>query len=236
MGWLFDQMARHIVSEDARIMILKDGPYVVTGSVPLSEKIITPGDGHLVYKEGKELPQSDTYALCRCGKSLNPPFCDGAHIAAGFDGTETADRAAYNDRAEIFEGPELDLYDDNRCAFARFCHEKHGDVWGLTDMSDNPLLKEEAISASTNCPAGRLVHRDKETGEIIEPRFEPGIEVLQDPERKVSAPLYVKGGIPVESSDGFEYEVRNRVALCRCGSSRNKPFCDAMHVSVGFKD
>ena len=38
------------------------------------------------------------------------------------------------------------------------------------------------------------------------------------------------------SWDGVEYELRNRYALCRCGASRNKPFCDAMHVTVGFED
>ena len=36
--------------------------------------------------------------------------------------------------------------------------------------------------------------------------------------------------------DGSTYELRNRYALCRCGASRNKPFCDAMHVSIGFSD
>ena len=36
--------------------------------------------------------------------------------------------------------------------------------------------------------------------------------------------------------DGTEYELRNRYALCRCGASRNKPFCDAMHVTVGYED
>lgn len=37
-------------------------------------------------------------------------------------------------------------------------------------------------------------------------------------------------------ADGFRYEVRNRVILCRCGASRNKPFCDGTHAPVKFKD
>lgn len=49
-------------------------------------------------------------------------------------------------------------------------------------------------------------------------------------------PLWVRGGIPVESSDGATYEVRNRVTLCRCGRSSNKPFCDGTHKGVGFRD
>ena len=46
--------------------------------------------------------------------------------------------------------------------------------------------------------------------------------------------MFVHGRIALEAADGTEYERRNRYALCRCGVSRNKPFCDAMHVNVGF--
>jgi hypothetical protein len=42
--------------------------------------------------------------------------------------------------------------------------------------------------------------------------------------------LWVRGGIPVVSADGKPYTVRNRLTLCRCGKSRNKPFCDGSHV------
>ena len=64
--------------KDPQIRIVKDGPYIVTGNVPLYEKIITPqGDKSYVYEDGQELPQSETYTLCRCGQSKNPPFCDG---------------------------------------------------------------------------------------------------------------------------------------------------------------
>jgi CDGSH-type Zn-finger protein len=42
--------------------------------------------------------------------------------------------------------------------------------------------------------------------------------------------------VQVIGADGFAYEVRNRVTLCRCGASRNKPFCDGSHASIGFSD
>jgi hypothetical protein len=125
--------------------------------------------------------------------------------------------------------------DDNRCAFARFCHREDGNVWALTDRSDNPNLREEAIIAASECPAGRLVALGRD-GDPIEPEYTPSITILQDSANGVSAPIFVKGNIPIESSDGFTYEVRNRVALCRCGKSGNKPFCDATHVSIHYRD
>ena len=51
-----------------------------------------------------------------------------------------------------------------------------------------------------------------------------------------NGPYWVRGGIPIESADGSTYEVRARMALCRCGHSRNKPFCDGSHVAARFKD
>jgi CDGSH-type Zn-finger protein len=80
------------------------------------------------------------------------------------------------------------------------------------------------------------VIQDKKTGEVLEPNFELCISMIEDPQKKVSGPLWVKGAIPIESSDGFEYEKRNRCTLCRCGKSSNKPFCDRTHISIGFND
>jgi CDGSH-type Zn-finger protein len=225
------------MTTEKKITILKHGPYLVEGAVPLDEKVMISEGHHRVYQQGRTFNTEESYALCRCGQSENPPFCDGSHVDAGFDGTETADTTSFNERVELFEGPTLDLFDDNRCAFARFCHQDDGDVWTLTEESDDPKLRKEAIQASTDCPAGRLVHHDKENNyQEIEPELEPSISILQDPERQVSAPLYVKGGIPLVSAEGFTYEQRNRYALCRCGASRNKPFCDASHVSAGYVD
>lgn len=221
--------------QECKIKIVKNGPYIVTGNVPLSEKVITSKGKGYEYKEGRLFPQAEDYALCRCGKTKNPPFCDGSHELAGFDGTETASRATYLERASVQVGPDLDLLDDERCAFARFCHREDGNVWDLTEKSDNPNYREEAIQAASDCPAGRLVAMDKE-GNLIEPEYEPSIEILQDPERRVSGPIFVKGNIPIESSKGFTYEVRNRVTLCRCGKSSIRPYCDATHVSIGYSD
>lgn len=218
------------------ITIVEDGPYVVKGSVPLVEEVITPVGGHREYRLRRTFPPTQTYALCRCGQTKTPPFCDGSHVSAGFDGTETASREPFEERADVYPGPDVTLFDDNRCAFARFCHREDGDVWTLTELSGDERLEEEAVKASSDCPAGRLVHYDTTTGEEYEPELQPAISLLEDPEQGVSGPLYVRGGIPLVSADGSHYELRNRYALCRCGASLNKPFCDAMHVSIGFSD
>lgn len=218
-----------------RIRIIKGGPYRVTGGVPLSEKIITPKGRGYVYKEGRALPQSEEYSLCRCGCSKNAPFCDGSHVKAHFAGTETAPKDTYMDRAEHIDGPGIDLLDDDRCAYARFCHREKGNVWQLARNSDNEENREEAIEAACDCPTGRLVAVDKD-GNRIEREYEPSIEILQDPQEGVSAGISVKGKIPIESSDGELYETRNRAVLCRCGRSRNMPYCDASHVPSGFSD
>lgn len=215
------------------IKIIKDGPFVVSGNVELTEKIIESHDNDYKMKDARKFNTGENYLLCRCGKSKNMPFCDGAHTHEHFKGTETASRLPYLDRARIFKGPSLILADDDRCAFARFCHTTKGDAWQLI-MSDAPEAREYAIKAATECPAGRLTVYDAQTKELIEPYLEPSISIIQDPQRGVSGPIWVKGNIPIESSNGEVYEIRNRVTLCRCGKSRNKPFCDAMHVSIGF--
>ena len=221
--------------KDYRIKILKNGPYLVSGSIPLSEKIIVFRDEENKYIDGNQLPQSEEYALCRCGKSKDAPFCDGTHVKMCFDGTETAQKDTFESRSELIEGPGIDLLDDNRCAFARFCHRKRGDVWRLVENSFNEENIQEAIRGASDCPTGRLVARDKQ-GNEIEPEYEPSIDIIQDYQMSVSGGIFVKGKIPIESSDGSAYEVRNRVVLCRCGKSKNKPFCDATHLLVDFVD
>ena len=221
---------------EMKITIEKDGAYIVTGGVPISEQIIVPRGRGYVLREGRSLPQAETYRLCRCGRSKNQPFCDDAHEGCEFDRAETASKRPYNERIySKLEGPDLDLLDDRRCAFLRFCHRNSGNVWTLTRSSDDPELRDEAILAAYECPAGRLTATDKDGRPYDEPHA-PSIEILQDPERGVSGPIYVKGGVPIESSDGSTYPAQNRVTLCRCGASSNKPFCDAAHVTIGFSD
>jgi CDGSH-type Zn-finger protein len=50
-----------------------------------------------------------------------------------------------------------------------------------------------------------------------------------------NAMLILKGPMQIESEDGQYRTQRNKAALCRCGQSQNKPFCDASHKACGFK-
>lgn len=220
-------------NQDVKIKITEAGPYLVSGHVPLYEKIIVPKGREYEFENGRELPQAEAYALCRCGHSKNAPFCDGSHETCGFVGKETASRDRFHERAELLEGPGIDLMDDNRCAYARFCHRKHGNVWELTEDSINAENIKEAIKAASDCPAGRLVAREK-NGNLIEPSYGPEIDIIQDPQQGVSSGIFIKGNIPVVAADGFCYETRNRAMLCRCGGSRNLPYCDASHIPIKF--
>lgn len=225
------------MAEAASITIVKDGPYIVKGGVPLGEDALvaaTEGD-HMQYNRVRDYEVGGEYHLCRCGASAHKPFCDGAHEAAGFDGAETASRAPFDERADVYEGDALRLLDDNRCAFARLCHRREGDVWQLTEKGGSELA-QEAVAASWHCPTGRLEHHDRATGEVCEQTFEPSLVILQDTQKHASGPIFVRGGIPLVGADGHEYERRNRYALCRCGSSTDKPFCDAKHVIWEFND
>ena len=227
-----------------KITITLNGPYLVQGAMPLAHQhIVTNAKGESIsWREGQalEAPAPGRYALCRCGQSGTKPFCDGAHQRNGFDGTEMASREPYDVQAEHIEGPTLVLDDAKAlCAFARFCDPK-GQVWHLVLESDQPAASRLVAQQAGDCPGGRLRVRPRAQaqsgGPAVEPHFEPSIGLVQDTAKGVSGPLWVRGGIEVLGGDGRAYEIRNRLALCRCGASGNKPFCDGSHVSSGFND
>ena len=217
----------------ARIDVTRDGPYAVSGGVPLSEQLIVTNEQgeSLEYADGKKYPAQERYTLCRCGQSGHKPFCDDAHGKVKFDGTETAGRQPYIEQAETIEGPARSLTDaKDLCAYARFC-DPQGGVWRLVGQTDKPAARRLVDHEAGHCPSGRLVAWDKKTGKPIEPQFEPSLGLIEDTAKRVSGPIWVRGGIPVISADGKACEVRNRVTLCRCGRSRNKPYCDGAHTA-----
>ncbi len=214
-----------------KIKIIKGGPYIVSGGVPLLKQIIdTDDEGHSYqWRMETEYPLKETYSLCRCGQSKNKPYCDGAHSKVGFDGTETATRESYMDEAVETEGPELILTDVwLLCDHSRFC-QRAGGIRELIAKSDDHEARKMAIDQGHHCPSGRLIVWDKKTGRALEPEFKMSIVMIRDPQKNCEGPIWVRGGILIESYDGTAYEVRNRVTLCQCGKSENKPFCDGSH-------
>ena len=221
-----------------RIKIMENGPYLVTEGIPVhQDKIIADDEGNSAeWEAGKSYDTSSHtnnghFALCRCGRSKNKPFCDGNHVKHNFSNNETADRTPYLDAARVYEGETIDLLDRvNLCAVARYC-DRYDDVWHMTIGSGDkhPDYEAKAIDEACKCPSGRLTAR--KNGQEIEPELDIEIGVIEDLPQDKKGPLWAKGGIVIEGADNCEYEVRNRVTLCRCGESQNMPFCDASHMN-----
>jgi CDGSH-type Zn-finger protein len=178
----------------------------------------------------REIPvTSNPTRLCRCGHSANKPFCDRSHARVGFDGTEVADRRPYAETARVVQHEDTAIADHRPFCFqAGFCGTRTTNVWQLLTQSADSEPRELMRDMIWRCPSGRLVY--VESGEALEPDLEPSIAVLP------GGPLWVRGGIPIESADGQPWEQRNRATVCRCGQSNNKPFCDGTHASVHFDE
>jgi CDGSH-type Zn-finger protein len=217
--------------EGCNIRVTKNGPYLVSGRIPLMDMTIqcdsqgTPAK----WVFGSKLNIPEIYSLCRCGQSSNKPFCDGTHIKINFDGTETSDNEPFDKMAKVIDSPELKLKDaEILCSSARFCH-RGGDIWDVIKRSDESKARQNVIENSCDCPSGRLVIVDKKTGTTIEPVLDKSIGAIEDPAIGSDGPFWVRGGISIYSENEKLYELRNRVTLCRCGKSKNKPFCDSSH-------
>lgn len=221
------------MEDGIRIEIEPNGPYVVYGDVPLREMspVHTFNGEPIAWHTLREVsPAPGRLELCRCGRSSTKPFCDNSHEGSNFDGTETADRASYEEQASVQRVGEHAIADAGAfCVSAGFCGTRTTDVWKLLGQSADPQKYELMRDMVWRCPSGRLVVEDG-AGQHLEPALPQEIAVLP------GGPLWIRGGIPVVSADGTQWEIRNRVTLCRCGGSRNKPFCDGSHESMHFDE
>lgn len=187
----------NISNNSMKITVLMNGPYMVTGRVPLiTSEICKDEDGNrLIWREFKKYPLKEQYALCRCGHSGNKPFCDGTHAKIHFDGTESGDYEPYSEGVNVFPGSVLTLnYNKHLCVHAGFC-TRAGRIWNLVQQSENPEARDIAIEEACSCPSGRLVIIDNATGIVIEPELEKSIVIEEWPHHGEHGPLWVRGSI-----------------------------------------
>lgn len=124
-------------------------------------------------------------------------------------------------------------YDAKRCIHAAEC--VHG-LPAVFDPDRRPWIEPDGASPADliavveRCPTGAL-HYERADGGA--PEAAPGENVVRV---SPDGPLYVRGEIAVESHDGRTVQADTRIALCRCGASQNKPFCDGRHEAAGFSD
>ncbi len=88
---------------------------------------------------------------------------------------------------------------------------------------------EEIMKVIDKCPSGALSY------EMVKKADESEIAAAQIKALK-NGPLLVEGNCMLIDATGKEVAVDNRFALCRCGGSKNKPFCDGTHIKIGFDD
>jgi CDGSH-type Zn-finger protein/uncharacterized Fe-S cluster protein YjdI len=134
-----------------------------------------------------------------------------------------------------YEGDALTvLFDSARCIHSEEC------VHGLPAVFDpqhkpwvdpNAARADETAEVIQRCPTGALHYERKDGGLAEEPPAENVVTVTPD------GPLCLHGRIEVTGHNVSNVLLTDtRVALCRCGASKNKPLCDGSHKEAGFHD
>lgn len=227
----------HETHTPEKIIVMANGPYIVYGEVPLVRKaqVISEHGEPLTWRKTDVIETEDTYALCRCGQSTAKPFCDGTHARIKFDGSETADTGLTIHRQFLVEGSSTITVkrDTSLCMEAGFCGTRFTNIEKMMPDADDTQIRAQIIAMIERCPSGSYVYQIN-SAEDIEPDFPRAIAVTM--EGPYAGALWVTGGIPIERADGQPFETRNRVTLCRCGQSGQKPLCDGTHREIDFSD
>jgi CDGSH-type Zn-finger protein len=226
-----------------KIVIRPNGPYKVYGAIPLVRKaqVVSEYGEPLTWRKGEVLEtDDDPYFLCRCGHSGDKPFCDASHRKVDFDGTETADTGTTAERQVTCAGGTHIAVkcDESLCSESGFCGNRLTDVQHMVPHTDNTSVRAQVIAMVERCPSGSLTY-SIEAGEAdVEPDLPRQIaattEITSD--GPIAGPLWVTGYIAIERADGQPLETRNRVTLCCCGLSKNKPLCDGTHRACGTQE
>jgi len=201
-----------------KITCLPNGPYLLENA-------------QLQRASGATWPTGKGVALCRCGGSQSKPFCDGTHGRNGFRDDNQADPA--KDKREAYVGKGITIFDNRAlCAHAGHCTDGLASVFRMRsepwiDADGAPV--QDIIDTIRRCPSGALSY-------AID-----GVEaapVERAPMVTVSAngPYEITGGIELMGVKQGAGASSEHYTLCRCGASKNKPFCDGSHWDAGFRD
>jgi CDGSH-type Zn-finger protein/uncharacterized Fe-S cluster protein YjdI len=133
-----------------------------------------------------------------------------------------------------YAGGKLDVQWDGRlCIHVGECGRAEGELfvdgrkpWGQPDRAS----LEEVDAVVRRCPTGAL--SAVRQGEVVQEAPESRNEVVV----ANNGPLYLTGDLEIDGAGDDMPSVRYRAALCRCGRSNNKPFCDNSHEESGFRD
>jgi CDGSH-type Zn-finger protein len=225
----------------AQIVVEDDGPYTITGGIPVVRKIqlVSEAGEPLAWKVQSTIETSSEYCLCRCGHSEEKPFCDGSHNLADWDGTENAPTTTIAERrVELSKSSKLTIHFDlDLCTESGFCGNRNFSLLeGNTDTEDIQL-RTLAIHMIEHCPSGALTYQLPGVTGDIEVDLPKQIAVTTEitAEGAIQGPLWVTGSIPVIRADGQPIETRNRLTLCSCGHSQTKPLCDGAHRAPGMQ-
>lgn len=206
-----------------------DGPYLVTNAERLVDWL------------GQSMSSRPQLALCRCGASALKPLCDGSHARVAFSGAKDPERVA--DRRDLYAGQQVTILDNRgTCQHSGLCTERVATAFRL---GEEPFVlpsggrMDELVRAVRDCPSGALSYAldGVEARDDVDRHHtrDPTVEVTRD------GPYRVTGGLPLTDGSGAA-EPRNHgasrehYALCRCGHSRNKPFCSGTHWAIAFQD
>ena len=196
----------------------QDGPYIVNGLKKFAN-------------QKDPIEAKEKIALCRCGKSASKPFCDGTHAKIGFSSAKLEGRAA--DRRDNYTGKHITIHDNRGiCAHAGRCTDGLAAVFHLRAelwIHPDAASADEIIKTIQKCPSGALSY----SVDGVEHRDRPGEPAIFV---APNGPYVVSGGPELLDTIRGEEASHEHFTLCRCGSSKNKPFCDGTHWHIKFTD
>lgn len=133
-----------------------------------------------------------------------------------------------------FPGEKMDVVWDGRlCIHIGECGQAKGDLFvgGRKPWCQPDLVEpDDAKAVVERCPSGALSYEVKDGSGIEEADSENSLIIIYN------GPYYLRGDLDIEGATDDTPGLKYRAALCRCGLSKNKPFCDNSHEAGKFQD